>query len=187
MELAKLESIIATGLGGFREAGKALLRVKKRRLYAPQYASWDDYCRRRWGFTARRANQLIAAARHIGQFPGTIVPANEGQARELLRVPSVAQRQRILQQFSTSRRPTAQAIRQARQELERLSPAETFQQAQAAEERALGELERLDRQSVVERIMRLCGRLSVLHGALPCAEKAGALLRQYQEVIQGTA
>lgn len=51
------------------------------------FATFEEYCRQRWGFTKRRAYQLMDAAEVAGSL-GTIVhdlplPANEAQAREL--------------------------------------------------------------------------------------------------------
>lgn len=63
----------------FVEVGEALLRIRDGRLYRDSYATFEDYCRDRWGFGERRGRQLIEAAE-----VGTIVPVkNEGQAREL--------------------------------------------------------------------------------------------------------
>ena len=77
--LAECEQVIERGLGTFLEVGGALLSIRDQRLYKEQHATFEDYCRTRWGFSRQRAHQLIAAAE-----VSTIVDVqNEGQAREL--------------------------------------------------------------------------------------------------------
>ncbi len=50
------------------------------------YSRFEDYCRERWGWTDRRARQLMSAAETVKALEtGTIVPTNEAQARELAR------------------------------------------------------------------------------------------------------
>ncbi len=80
MTLAELEARIEHGLDTFVDVGLALLEIRDRRLYRESHATFEDYCRERWAFTRRRANQLIGAAGVIGVL-GTTVP-NEAQARE---------------------------------------------------------------------------------------------------------
>lgn len=82
--LADLEVVIERGLETFIEVGGALLEIRKERLYRDTHDTFELYCRDRWGFTDRRARQLIQAAEL-----GTIVPSgptNEGQARQLARL-----------------------------------------------------------------------------------------------------
>jgi hypothetical protein len=64
-------------------------RGRDERLYRDRYATFEAYCRERWGFTRQRAFQLTEAAQVSGLL-STIVdtdtPAirNEAQARELV-------------------------------------------------------------------------------------------------------
>lgn len=77
--LAKAEATIERGLATFMEVGAALGQIRDGKLYREQHDSFESYCRDRWNFTARRANQLMDAAEI-----GTMVPIlNERQAREL--------------------------------------------------------------------------------------------------------
>jgi len=78
--LDELEKVIERGKQTFMEVGEALLSIKERRLYREAgFDTFDAYCRKRWGFGKRRANQVLAAAE-----VGTMVPGlNERQARAL--------------------------------------------------------------------------------------------------------
>lgn len=77
--LADCEAVIKRGLATFVEVGAALLEIRDGRLYRETHTTFEAYCAGRWGFTDRRARQLMDAAEI-----GTIVPVlNEGQAREL--------------------------------------------------------------------------------------------------------
>lgn len=78
-ELAACEQIIERGLATFVDVGQALLRIRDDKLYRGTFGTFEEYCSQRWGFTDRRARQLISAAEI-----GTIVPVrNEAQARAL--------------------------------------------------------------------------------------------------------
>lgn len=77
--LAELEQAVERGLDTFREVAEALLEIRSRKLYREQHQTWEAYVRSRWGFSDRRARQLMSAAEI-----GTVVPVeNEAQAREL--------------------------------------------------------------------------------------------------------
>jgi hypothetical protein len=78
-KLANCEHVIEHGLQTFVDVGESLLTIRDDRLYRATHGTFEDYCHARWGFTDRRARQIMAAAEI-----GTIVPvANEGQARAL--------------------------------------------------------------------------------------------------------
>lgn len=47
----------------FVEIGLALATIRDRRLYRAEFRTFEEYCRERWGFSRRRAYQLIACAR----------------------------------------------------------------------------------------------------------------------------
>jgi transposase len=79
--LDQCEAVIQRGVGTFIEVGEALMEIRDRRLYQLEFASFDSYCRERWGFNRQRAHQLIFASE-----VSTIVDSdleNEGQARAL--------------------------------------------------------------------------------------------------------
>ncbi|MFY1686420.1 hypothetical protein [Plantactinospora sp. WMMB782] len=113
--LADCEQKIAAGLQTFVEVGTALATIRDNRLYRAEFGTFEAYCMSRWGFTDRRARQIIDAAEI-----GTIVPvANEGQARELSRVPE-PERAEVWREVQerTEGRPTAAAIAEVRRERE---------------------------------------------------------------------
>lgn len=108
--LAECEDRIERGLQTFVEVGTALAMIRDNKLYRAKYTTFALYCEHRWGFSDRRARQIIDAAEI-----GTIVPVeNEGQARELARVPE-AERAEVWAKAneSTGGKPTAAAIREA--------------------------------------------------------------------------
>lgn len=77
--LADLEARIRRGMETFVEVGTALAEVRESRLHRATHATFEDYCRDRWGLTDRRARQLMEAAEI-----GTMVPvSNERQARAI--------------------------------------------------------------------------------------------------------
>ncbi len=47
--LAELEEQISSGLATFVAVGQALLEVRDRRLYRQTHATFEAYCRERWG------------------------------------------------------------------------------------------------------------------------------------------
>jgi hypothetical protein len=78
------------------------------------HASFNDYCRERWGFSDGRARQLIAAAKTVKTVTNVTVP-NEGAARELGKIPA-EKRQTVVDwaQEKTGDKPlTAKTIREA--------------------------------------------------------------------------
>lgn len=89
-EMARCEAVIERGLQTFTEVGNALLRIRDGRLYRAEHATFEAYCRERWGFTDRRARMLMSAAQTVALIEtGTIVPvlpATESQARPLTRL-----------------------------------------------------------------------------------------------------
>src|SRR5215204_6956553 len=77
--LVELEDTIERGLETFVEVGNALLEIRESKLYRETHKTFAAYVKARWGFTASRARQLIAAAK-----TATVVTvSNESQAREL--------------------------------------------------------------------------------------------------------
>lgn len=107
------EQIIERGLGTFLEVGSALVRIHDARLYRQEYATFEVYCEHRWGFTDRRARQLMAAAQI-----GTVVPVGtESQARELTGLTD-EQAVEVYDDAAAQRpEPTAADLRSARERL----------------------------------------------------------------------
>lgn len=111
-DLDELEEVVARGLDTFREVGMALFAIRERKLYRTTHGTFEAYCLDRWGFTDRRARQMIEAAEI-----GTMVPVqNERQARALAPLadePEAMQSAWNEANDATNGKPTAEAIREA--------------------------------------------------------------------------
>jgi len=86
-ELARCEGIIERGLRTFTEVGNALLRIRDGRLYRAEFATFEAYCRERWGMRHNYADRLIRAAVTVTNLvPTGTIPSSERQARPLTRL-----------------------------------------------------------------------------------------------------
>ena len=82
--LTELEQVIERGLAAFVEVGNALLRIRDDRLYRETHATFEDYCRERWGLSRPHAYRLMdAAATTEALSPIGDTPRSESVAREL--------------------------------------------------------------------------------------------------------
>jgi hypothetical protein len=85
--LEDLESVISKAEFAFAFSGLALAKIRDEKLYREAgYKAFEKYCKDRWGFSRKRAYQLIDAASLAG-FLSTnvdILPANESQIRPLV-------------------------------------------------------------------------------------------------------
>jgi hypothetical protein len=113
--LAEREAVIERGLATFVEVGSALGEIRDERLYRADHGTFEDYCQQRWNLSRAHAYRMIDAAAAVSPIgdTGLPVPANEGQARELARVPA-DRRAEVWQQTieRTDGKPTAAAIRE---------------------------------------------------------------------------
>jgi phage N-6-adenine-methyltransferase len=93
--LEVLESVIDAGMQTFVHVGNALLEIRDGRLYRQAHATFEDYCRERWGMHRSRAYQLIEAAETVSNLSTIvdIVPATESQARPLTVLEPAQQRE----------------------------------------------------------------------------------------------
>jgi hypothetical protein len=90
--LVELEKKIKRGLDTFVEVGEALLEIRDSRLYRIEHATFEDYCREKWGFTRMQASRLINAAEATTNVtnwlqPESPKPTTESQARPLTKLP----------------------------------------------------------------------------------------------------
>jgi len=85
VRLIALEAIIAKGMDTFREVGLALTEIRDSRLYREKYATFEDYCRERWGISKPYATQLIQASNVAKNLVAiaTIQPTRESHLRPL--------------------------------------------------------------------------------------------------------
>jgi hypothetical protein len=99
-ELARLEGIIAGSIGSFIDLGNALAKVRAKSLHRPR--TFEEYCWRRWSIKKAHCYRLMAAAERVGWIRkspiGDFLPANEGQARELVPLKTPEQTQKVWSQ-----------------------------------------------------------------------------------------
>lgn len=116
--LEGLEEIIERGLSTFFQVGDALSTIRDERMYRSEFATFEDYCRTRWGFSDSRARQLIAAAETVTTVTvaGGPAPTSERQARALNPLrddPEAAADAMREAHEETGGKPTAEAVEQA--------------------------------------------------------------------------
>jgi hypothetical protein len=97
----------------FVEVGTALLEIRDERLYRDEYATFEEYCRQRWGWGRNYVNKQIAAAEVIRNLGTNVpIPQNEAQAREL--APLSAEQQQLAWaaavKLAANGKPTARQI-----------------------------------------------------------------------------
>lgn len=121
--LTHAEAEIENGLQSFIEVGEALAKVRDERLYREDFASFEAYCRERWGLSRSLAYDTIAAAETVVQMSAIAdvpTPVNVGQARELRGLePQQAVEVMVEATVTAPKPPTASDIREAR---ERIAP-----------------------------------------------------------------
>jgi hypothetical protein len=106
--LSELEKVIARGKKTFVEVGLALAEIRDQRLYRREYSGFEEYCRKKWGWTKQHAYRLIEAA-PIAESNTRVTSLN--QARELAKV-EPAQRAGVVQAIVDSGKPvTAKEIK----------------------------------------------------------------------------
>jgi hypothetical protein len=62
VRFTELEAIVETHLETFLNVGRALAEIRNKRLYRQQHATFEDYCRHRWGFSGSRGLDLVRSA-----------------------------------------------------------------------------------------------------------------------------
>jgi len=108
-DLAACEAAIDGLRLAFWAAGKALHVIRDGRLYRAEFATFDDYCDRRWQMTRRQADRLIRAwplAEILSPIGGRAL--NELQVRELLPLASDAGDQAAVIVYETVVRAAAE-------------------------------------------------------------------------------
>ena len=131
LDLMEHEKNIEQGLAGFIEAGNSLLAIRFGKKYrAAGYATFEDYCERRWAMSSRRGRQLMAAAEvahdlaavagpvagEIGTAVPILAPSSEGQVRPLTMLPDPTQRAEAWAEAveeADGEQPTAEQVKEA--------------------------------------------------------------------------
>lgn len=120
--LHELEDVIREGLQTFIEVGQALSEIRDSRLYRNTYATFEAYCKERWGMTKTSANRLIQASVVAEEMaPFGVKIEKEAHARELAladpyrRVEVYKKAQEIAKRDRRAETPTAKEIKKARE------------------------------------------------------------------------
>lgn len=105
VRLTELETVIKRGQQTFIEVGLALAEIRDSRLYKQEFATFEDYCLERWGWSASRSRRLISSAEAVASMQsvpiGTLSKVqNEGQARELAKIKDPEIRAQVWQQVN---------------------------------------------------------------------------------------
>lgn len=89
------EQIIESGMRSFLDVGRSLLAIREEKLYLEKAESFEEYCKKRWGFAKSHAYRLIESAEvvddlvvspiggHSTKSDSQVLPENERQARAL--------------------------------------------------------------------------------------------------------
>ena len=86
-EFTDCEAIIEKGWETFVEVGRALARIRDKKLYRSEHDTFEAYCREKWQYAKSHVYRLIGAAEvltclsPIGDIP---VPSHEAQVRPLI-------------------------------------------------------------------------------------------------------
>lgn len=115
--LTDFERVIERGMESFVKVGIALTAIRDRRLYRPQYPTFEAYCEQRWAFSRSRAYDLISSTettRALSAIADIPLPANEGQARELTGLPTETAAE-VMTQAAATGKVTAAVVRETRQ------------------------------------------------------------------------
>ena len=108
--LVELEKTIARGKKTFVEVGLALAEIRDLRLYKLEYGGFEEYCQKKWGWSASRARQLVASAQ-VAKSVTIVTLPNEAAARELGKAEPV-DRAGVIQSIAAEGRPvTAKEIK----------------------------------------------------------------------------
>ena len=128
--LAECEKIIGKGLKAFKEVANALQDVRDQNLYRIKYATFEEYCCVKWGFTARHANRLMLAGAVVDNIESdqlvssvpAAIPKNEAQARPLAALTPKQQVKAARSVASKTDEPTSEAFEEAAQKVKAKTP-----------------------------------------------------------------
>jgi hypothetical protein len=105
--------------------GPALLQIRNQELWKDDYESFDDYCKKRWGWTRSTADRLIVASETVKSLPPNVqgLLTTEGAIRELAPVPQ-DKREEVVAVAASNGEVTGPSIRKAAQSVARPEVAE---------------------------------------------------------------
>lgn len=100
----------------------AMELIRDQRLYRATHETFADYCRERWQRTARDVNRMIqteAVVQAVAAEMGPIGPKlTRGAAREIADLPTEEAVEVVKKASENNGKPTAKAVREAREEVE---------------------------------------------------------------------
>jgi len=114
------EAVIAENMKGFLQVGSALCVMRDNRLWRSTHRSFEHYCEDRWEIGRAYASQIISSTSMVEemavyiqakQITGVPLPANEGQARPLKKLP-VEERVEVMEAVAAAGPVTAAAIKE---------------------------------------------------------------------------
>jgi hypothetical protein len=109
--LKEKEDVIRKGVATFMGVGEALMTIRDRRLYRAEYATFEEYCRKKWQFSKSHANRYITAKSvvdNLQEVDQTVLPKVESQIRPLAFLKPAEQRRvwkKVVEEVQTSHRP----------------------------------------------------------------------------------
>jgi len=87
----ELESIVKNGWSNFLVVGRALIKIRGKKLYWEDFGNFETYCRDRLGISRQYAYNLLDSTEVYDDLSAIAdiskKPANEAQARPLIAVP----------------------------------------------------------------------------------------------------
>lgn len=178
IQLTNLERVIERGKQTFVEVGNALAEIRDSRIYRSSHATFEDYCRERWGWSRFYSHRLIESAQVVDVLPMGNKPTSERQARPLAKLPPEKQpeawekAQEVAKEEGkpVTARHVEEAVKSVTQDQapdEEEDPLPDYRPSQAMQfaTMAIAQLERIDpkdteRKRAFEKVLRFCKRKS---------------------------
>jgi hypothetical protein len=178
IQLQICEAMLQLASHSFVEAGLALAEIRDDELFIDDYPSFEAYCRDKWQYSKRHANQMIAAAQVVKCLGTTSSqqPEHETQVRHLVGLsPQNAQAAWIRAAEKAGRRKiTARMVKAAIQEImpPAPQPATPSQQSKADQRKLL--LEHI--KDLLKLILQKAGHDALLEKAQSIDQLANSIL-----------
>lgn len=111
-DLVRLKGIITKGTGALISMAKAATEIQQRKLYLLESNTWEEFCRKNWGWTRQRVHQMISAAVVVEELPPALstMVDNERVAREIAKIPK-SKREEAVKVVAEKGPVTARAIK----------------------------------------------------------------------------
>jgi hypothetical protein len=94
-----LKRTIDNEMGAFLRVGSALIEIHDKKLYRGEFKTWEMFCRDKFNLGRSQADRLMKSASAVEKMSPIgdkkLLPLNEYQVRELLRLKSVEERQEV--------------------------------------------------------------------------------------------